>query len=200
MSPRHAHAGARRRGARPALALGALIAAVVLAAGTAITYAVFTDAAEADLGPVGGAYDIALVDSTGTIVQGNPDPLVIDSVVPGPDGTPVLEVDVVTTTKATGPVGLSLVNQRGEPLPSDPGFPDRPGVDPFDAARFTVTVDGEVVASDYDPTTGPIVLTGWEMDVAKRVQVSVSLTPALGNPYFYGRAMVLGLHFDGSTA
>lgn len=191
-APRWPH----RRGA----ALAAVAGVLLLAGGTAVTYAAFTDVAEADLGDVGGAYDIAFVDTTGTVVQGNPDPYVIDTVVPGPGGSTAVEVDVVTTTPATGPVVLTLTNRRPEPLPPDPGV-DGPGADPYDVALFTITVDGQTVVTDQAATDGPVLLTGeWAQGVARRVQVSVTLETALGNPYFYGRAMVLGLQFDGSTS
>lgn len=191
-APRWPH----RRGA----ALAAVAGVLLLAGGTAVTYAAFTDVAEADLGDVGGAYDIAFVDTTGTVVQGNPDPYVIDTVVPGPGGSTAVEVDVVTTTPATGPVVLTLTNRRPEPLPPDPGV-DGPGADPYDVALFTITVDGQTVVTDQAAADGPVLLTGeWTQGVARRVQVSVTLETALGNPYFYGRAMVLGLQFDGSTS
>ncbi|WP_158370287.1 hypothetical protein [Cellulosimicrobium cellulans] len=185
---------------RRALALAAAAGVVLLVGGTAITDAAFTDAAEADLGNLGGAYDIAFLDTTGTVVQGNPDPYVIDTVVPGPGGAPAVEADVVTTTPATGPVVLTLLNLRPEPLPPDPGV-DGPGAEPYDVALFTVAVDGEPVVTDHDPDDGPVALPGeWTQGVARRVQVSVTLETALGNPYYYGRAMVLGLQFDGSTS
>lgn len=185
---------------RRAAALAAVAGVVLLVGGTAVTDAAFTDAAEADLGDVGGGYDIAFLDATGTVVQGDPDPYVIDTVVPGPDGVTAVEVDVVTTTPATGPVQLTLTNLRSEPLPPDPGV-DGPGADPFDVALFTITVDGQPVATDRPATDGPVLLTGgWTQGVARRVQVSVTLEGALGNPYYSGRAMVLGLQFDGSSS
>lgn len=184
---------------RPALALGTLAAVLALVAGTAVTHAAFTDTAVADLGTVGGSYDIAFLDGDGTLVEGNPSPMVVDTVVPGHGGAPAIEVDAVTTTAVTGPVQLSLVNGRDTPLPTDPGMTG-PGADPFDVARFTVSVDGEVLVTGHDPAAGPITITDWQPGVAKRIQVSVTLTPALGNPYYYGRAMVLALHLDGSTA
>jgi predicted ribosomally synthesized peptide with SipW-like signal peptide len=175
---------------RPVLALGGVAGVVLLAAGTAVTHAAFTDAAEADLGPVGGAFDIALVDGSGAVVQGNPHPLVI---------APAIEVDVVTTTRATGTITLTVRNARTAPLPTDPGF-SGPGADPFDVARFTVSVDGEVVATDRAADLDPVVIDHWETGVARRVQVAVTLDPALGNPYYFNRAMVVGLRLDGSTA
>lgn len=185
---------------RRAASFAAVVGVLLLVGGTAGTDAAFTDAAEADLGDVGGGYDIAFLDSTGTVVQGDPDPYVIDTVVPGPDGATAVEVDVVTTTPATGPVVLTLLNLRSEPLPPDPGV-DGPGADPYDVALFTVTVDGQVVVADHAAADGPVPLTGgWTQGVARRVQVSVTLETALGNPYYSGRAMVLGLQFDGSTS
>lgn len=192
-------AGARRLPRRPLLAATGLTTTVLVLAGTAVTWAAFTDSATADLGPVGGAYDIAFVDGSGAVVQGNPDPMVVDTVVPGPDGSSAIEVDVVTTTPATGPVTLTVVNARTAALPADPGIAG-PGADPFDVARFTVSVDGEVVATARAADLGPVTLGGWEADVPRRVQVAVTLEPALGNPYYSGRAMVLGLRLDGSTA
>lgn len=199
MTARHRAPGAPRVARRPVLALGGVAGVVLLAAGTAVTHAAFTDAAEADLGPVGGAFDIALVDGSGAVVQGNPDPLVIDTVVPGPGGAPAIEVDVVTTTRATGTITLTVRNARTAPLPTDPGF-SGPGADPFDVARFTVSVDGEVVATDRAADLDPVVIDDWETGVARRVQVAVTLDPALGNPYYFNRAMVVGLRLDGSTA
>ncbi|WHP18247.1 hypothetical protein [Cellulomonas sp. ES6] len=195
---RHRAPGPARRPRRALLALGGLAGAVALAAGTSITHAAFTDAAEADLGTVGGAYDIALVDGTGATVQGDDHPLVVDTVVPGPDGATAIEVDVVTTTAATGTVTLTVENARPAPLPADPGVPG-PGADPYDVARFTVSVDGRVVASEPAAGLGALTITGFETGVPRRVQVAATLEPALGNPYYSGRAMVLGLRFDGTT-
>ncbi|QZN86816.1 hypothetical protein [Cellulomonas sp. C5510] len=195
---RHRAPGPARRPRRALLALGGLAGVVVLATGTTITHAAFTDTAEADLGTVGGAYDIALVDGSGATVQGDDHPLVVDTVVPGPDGATAIEVDVVTTTAATGTVTLTVENARTAPLPTDPGVPG-PGADPYDVARFTVSVDGQVVASEPADGLGPLTLTGFETGVPRRVQVAATLDPALGNPYYSGRAMVLGLRFDGTT-
>lgn len=206
MSARHRAAGARHRATgaprlprRPVLAVVGLTTTTLVVAGTAVTWAAFTDSATADLGTVGGAYDIAFLDGSGAVVQGNPDPVVVDTVVPGPDGATAIEVDVVTTTAATGPVTLSVVNARTAPLPADPGI-SGPGADPFDVARFTVSVDGEVVAVARAADLGTVTVDDWETGVARRIQVAVTLEPALGNPYYSGRAMVLGLRLDGSTA
>lgn len=181
-------------------AVAGVAGVLLLGAGTAVTHAAFTDSASADLGVVGGAYDIALVDADGHVVQGYPEPLVVDHVVAGPDGSSTVEVGVVTTTTVTGPKTLSLVNARPEPLPSDPGMPG-PGADPFDVVLFTVTVDGRVVA-DAVPAAGlePVLLADWETDVPRTVQVTARLPEALGNPYYAGRTMILGLQFDGSTS
>ena len=188
------------RVSRQVLALGSLLTAVIVATGAAATSAAFTDAAEADLGTVGGSYDLALVDSTGAIVQGNPDPLVINTVVPGPRGAPAIEVAAVTTTPATGPVVLSVVNARGAALPADPGR-SGPGADPYDVARFTVTVDGTPVAESVPARELTSVrINGWQTHVVRTIQVSVTLPDALGNPSYYGRAMVLGIQLDGSTS
>jgi hypothetical protein len=185
---------------RRTLALGSVAAVTVVALGTVITSAAFTDRAEADLGAVGGSYDIALVDASGTVVQGNPTPLVLTTVVPGPGGAPAVEVDTVTTTPATGPVTLSITNARGAALPPDPGVAG-PGAEPFDVARFTVTVDGTTLATAVPAAhLAPLRIDGWETGVVRTVQVSVTLPEALGNPYYYGRAMVLGLRLDGSTS
>ncbi|VTR76311.1 hypothetical protein [Cellulomonas hominis] len=197
MSRHRAHRGPVRR---RALALGGVAAVVAVALGTVVTSAAFTDAAEADLGTVGGSYDIALVDAEGTVVQGDPAPLVLTTVVPGPGGAPAVEVDAVTTTPATGPVVLSLTNARRAPLPADPGVPG-PGADPYDVALFTVTVDGTPVVSAVPAAElAPVRIDGWETGVVRTVQVSVTLPDAVGNPYHYGRAMVLGLQLDGSTS
>jgi hypothetical protein len=190
----------RARLGRRTLALGSAAAVTVLTLGTVITSAAFTDAAEADLGAVGGSYDIALVDSSGTVVQGNPTPLVLTTVVPGPGGAPAVEVDAVTTTPATGPLILSITNARGAALSPDPGVAG-PGAEPYDVARFTVTVDGTALANAVPAAQlAPLRIDGWETGVVRTVQVSVTLPDALGNPYYYGRAMVLGLRLDGSTS
>jgi hypothetical protein len=196
---------ARRRGARApigrrTLALGSVAAVTVVALGTVVTSAAFTDAAEADLGAVGGSYDIALVDASGALVQGNPTPLVLTTVAPGPGGAPTVELDAVTTTPATGPVTLSITNARGAALPPDPGVAG-PGAEPYDVARFTVTVDGTAVATAVPAAQlAPLRIDGWETGVARTIQVSVALPDALGNPYYYGRAIVLGIRLDGSTS
>lgn len=193
-------AALRERLSRRVLALGSLLTVVIVATGAAATSAAFTDAAEADLGTVGGSYDIALVDSTGALVQANPDPLVIDTVVPGPGGAPAIEVAAVTSTPATGPIVLSIANARGVALPADPGM-SGPGADPYDVARFTVTVDGTPLATSVPGTElTPMRITGWQPDVVRTIQVSVTLPDALGNPSYYGRAMVLGIQLDGSTS
>lgn len=194
------------RAARPehvrsrVLALGSLFTVVIVATGTAATSAAFTDAAEADLGTVGGSYDIALVDSTGATVQANPNPLVIGPVVPGPGDVPVIEVSAVTTTPATGPVVLSVVNARGAALPADPGR-SGPGADPYDVARFTVTVDGTPVAESVPaPELRSVRIMDWQTDTIRTIQISVTLPAALGNPFYYGRAMVLGIQLNGATS
>jgi len=196
---RHRTAGAARAPRRPLLAAAGLTTAALVVGGTAVTWAAFTDSATADLGTVGGAYDIAFLDGSGAVAQGNPDPVVVETVVPGPEGAPAVEVDVVTTTAATGPVTLRVLNARTAPLPADPGVAG-PGADPFEVARFTVSVDGEVVAVARAADLGAVTVDGWETGVPRRVQVAVTLEPALGNPYYSGRALVLGLRLDGSTA
>lgn len=199
MTARHRAPGVARLPRRSLLAVGGLAGATLLVAGTAATHAAFTDTTAADLGAVGGAYDIAFLDASGAVVQGRPDPMVVDTVVPGPDGAPAIEVDAVTLTAATGPVSLTVVNARTTPLPTDPGM-SGPGADPFDVARFTVSVDGEVVANARAADLGAVVIDDWQTDVPRRIQVAVTVDQALGNPYYSGRAMVLGLRLDGSTA
>lgn len=200
---RHRAAAAGRSrahaGARSAVVAGAA-ALAVLVAGTAGTHAAFTDAATAVLDPVGGTYDLALVGPDGALVQGDPDPLVIEQVLTLPDGGTAVEVDVVTTTAATGPVTLTVRNGRTAALPTDPGVAGA-GADPYDVGLFSVTVDGEalltgVPAADLVPVT----VDGWQTDVPRTVRLSVTLPAALGNPYYYGRAMVVALQLDGSTS
>lgn len=189
-----------RTSVRRSCRVGAAVAGLVVLGGTALTHAAFTDTVHADLGEVGGSYDIALVDRDGTVVQGDPEPLVLDEVVPGPDGSTAVEVGVVTLSEATGPIALSVVNARATPLPADPGR-EGPGADPFDVGLFTVSVDGEVVAASLTADElSAVVLTGWRPREPRTVQVAVRLPDVLGDPYYAGRAMVLGIQLDGSTS
>jgi hypothetical protein len=193
------HRAADRRSRAAALAAGA-VALAVLVAGTAATHAAFTDTATAALDPVGGAYDLALVGPDGGLVPGDPDPLVVEQVVTLPDGSTAVEVDVVTTTTATGPVTLTVRNGRTAALPPDPGMSGA-GADPYDVGLFTVTVDDQVLLAGVPAAQlAPVTVAGWETEVPRTVRLSVTLPAALGNPYYYGRAMVVALEIDGSTS
>lgn len=185
---------------RRVLVLGAALVLTAVVTTTTMTSAAFTDATEADLGAVGGSYDIALVDPTGAVVQGYPDPMVVETVVPGVGGAPAVEVGVVTTTPATGRVALTITNARGEALPPDDGVPG-PGADPFDVVLLTVVIDGTVTAEQVPAhDLGPVWIDDWHPGVPQTVQVSAAWPAALGNPYYYGRTLVLGLELDGSTS
>lgn len=190
----------RRGRARGSLAVTGGACVIVLAVGTGLTYAAFTDSAHADLGVVGGAYRIALVAPDGQLVDGDPEPLVLDDIVVGPDGSAVVEVPVVTTTPVTGPVSLTVLNARDEPLPPDPGMPG-PGADPFDVMLYTVSVDGEVLV-DSAPASAiePVVITDWTTGEPRTVQIAMQLPGALGNPYYSGRSMFLRVQLDGRSS
>ncbi len=180
-------------------ALGTLVALVAVV-GTAATHAAFTDSSTADLGVVGGSYELALVGPDGELVPGDPDPLVVDLTDVELDARTALEVGVVTTTPATGPVTLTIRNARAEALPTDPGTTG-PGAEPFEVALFTVSVDGETVLESVPGSDlGPVVIDDWETGVPRPIRVAAALPPALGNPYFSGRAMVVDLQLDGSTS
>lgn len=191
----------RARRLRRLVTAAALVGGTVIVVGTSVTSAAFTDVVRATtVAPVGGAYEIALIGPDGELVSGDPDPLVVEEVVTGADGSRVVDVSAVTTTVATGPVTLSLVNAREEQLPPDPGIPG-PGADPFDVAVFTVRVDGQVLVEAVPSESyEPVVISGWETDVPRAVQVTVEMPEALGNPYYSGRSMSLGLQLDGSTS
>ena len=196
--PQHRAPGRPRPRALLAAAGAAALAVVV--AGAVATHAAFTDAAAAALDPVGGAYDLALVGSGGALVAGDPDPLTIEQVVTLPDGSTAVEVDVVTTTPATGPVTLTVRNGRTAALPTDPGM-SGPGADPYDVGLFTVTVDGQEVLTRVPAAElAPVTVDGWQTGVPRTVRLSVTLPAALGNPYYSGRAMVVALQLDGSTS
>lgn len=174
---------------------------VLLLAGTAVTQAAFTSRVAADLGTVGGSYAIAFLAEDGSLVPGDPEPMLVQEVVPGPEGSTAVEVRVVTTTAATGPVVLTLHNARASALPPDAGIGGTTGADPYDVALFSVSVDGQVLASRVTAADWePVVIGDWQTGTPRTVQVAVHLPAALGNPYYSGRAMVLGLQFDGSTS
>ncbi|MGH1523100.1 hypothetical protein ACRAWC_03030 [Leifsonia sp. L25] len=197
----------RSRGALAAtVLLGLSVVLGVSAVGT--TSAAFTDQSAPGLGTngaIGGGYNIAFLDSGGAVQEGNPTPFALDSSGSGAitfDASAAVDMRVVTTTPATGPVQLALYNAYPGSRPPDPGAAG-PGADPYDYALFTITVDGTAVvtastAAALDAT--PPVITGWTQSVPKTVEVHVTLPHAVGNPYIFNRSLVLGVRFDGSTS
>lgn len=197
---------------RPAVLVGSLLTAATVAAvaSIGITSAAFTDQAAGALGTdgtVGGAYDIAQLAADDSVVQGDPEPLILDSSGAGAigftaDSGATLETRVVTTTAATGPVRLAVYNAYEGTRPSDPGIPG-PGADPYDFVLLTVSVDGTPVASALPPAdvdAAEIVIDGWEQNVPKTVTVQLQLQRAVGNAYVFNRTLALGLRFDGATS
>lgn len=187
-----------------------------LASGIALIFVVttsvgaFTDKTQAGLGAlgaVGGSYDVAFLDSTNTVVQGNPTVFAIDTtgVAKVLAGTMLssakIAANVVTTTTATGPVVLHLYNAFSGTRPTDPGYAGA-GVDPYNVALFSVWVDGTQVANSVTATsfnTTGYTIVSWAAGVSKKVEVQMMLPNNLGNPYYFNRSLVLGLQFDGST-
>lgn len=197
-----------RRGAMMSVLLAA--GAAVAIASIQVTSAAFTDQSLSRLGTdgaIGGSYDIALLTPDGTVVEGDPTPLILDTSASGAitftsSSTASVETRVVTTTAATGPVRLSLYNAYPGTRPPDPGNAG-PGADPYDFVLFTVSVDGIPVAAAQTASAvnaSGIVITGWTQSVAKTISVATTLPRAVGNPYVFDRAMVLGLRFDGATS
>lgn len=197
---------------RPAVVVGALltVATVSAIASVGVTSASFTDQAASALGTngsVGGSYDIAQLAPDDSVVQGNPDALILDTSSAGTvtldaTATATVETRVVTTTAATGPVHLSLYNAYQGTRPSDPGFPG-PGVDPYDVALYTISVDGTAVATAQTATdvdAAAIVIDDWTTNLPKTITVHVQLPMAVGNAYAFNRSLALGLRFDGATS
>ena len=192
------------------LLLTALLAVATSTAIAAIgvTSAAFTDTSAARLGTngaIGGSYNIAFVTDDGT-EEGYPTPHVLDTsavgpITFGPLATPV-RMEVATTSKATGPVHLTLYNGYPGPRPPDPGI-SGPGADPYDDVLYSISVDGSTVASDLtaaEVNAAGIVITGWVTAVPKTVTVQLTLPKAVGNIYVFNRSVVLGIRFDGATS
>jgi hypothetical protein len=197
---------------RPAVVIGALLTAATVAAiaSVGVTSASFTDQAASALGTngsVGGSYDIAQLAPDDSVVQGDPDALILDTsnaatVALDATTTATVETRVVTTTAATGPVHLSLYNAFQGTRPSDPGFPG-PGIDPYAVALYTVSVDGTALSTAQtaaDVNAAAIVIDGWTANVPKTITVTTQLPMAVGNAYVFNRSLVLGLRFDGATS
>lgn len=197
---------------RPAVVIGALLTAATVAAiaSVGVTSASFTDQAASSLGTngsVGGSYDIAQLAPDDSVVQGDPDALILDTsnaatVALDATATATVETRVVTTTAATGPVHLSLYNAFQGIRPSDPGFPG-PGIDPYTVALYTVSVDGTAVSTAQtaaDVNAAAIVIDGWTANVPKTITVTTQLPMAVGNAYVFNRSLALGLRFDGATS
>ncbi|MFI2104604.1 hypothetical protein ACH436_15010 [Isoptericola sp. NPDC019693] len=202
--------GGRRPSAR-AVVLAALASAALLVLGVGVTSAGFTDQAEATLGAdgtLGGSYDIAFLDGDGELQQGDPDAWVVDTadlgVVPviGQGEEPSFTVHAVTTTAATGPVVLTLVDPDPSARAADPGIAGD-GAEPFDVALFTVAVDGEVVAQRLtaaEIADAGLTIASWERDMPRSITVAMALPAATGNPYYFGRAFQVGLVLEGMTS
>lgn len=198
---------AGRRGALAATGLLAVSVALALSA-VQTTSAAFTDQSAPGLGTggaVGGGYNIAFLDSGGAVQEGDPTPFALDTSGSGTiavDASAGVDMRVVTTTIATGPVRLTLYNAYPGSRPADPGGTG-PGADPYDYALYTISVDGAVVqtaATAAAIDASPPVITGWTQSVPKTIQVQVSLPHAVGNAYVFNRTLVLGVRFDGSTS
>lgn len=195
---------------RGALAATGLLSLSVVLGASAIgtTSAAFTDQSVPQLGTngaIGGGYNIAFLDSGGAVQEGNPTPFALDSSGSGTitlASAATVDMQVVTTTPATGPVRLTLYNAYSGSRPSDPGGTG-PGADPYDYALYTISVDGAAVASASTAAAinaSPPVVTGWSQSVPKTIEVQVSLPHAVGNAYVFNRTLVLGVRFDGSTS
>lgn len=209
MSGRRVRPSGRRPRPGALAATGLLGLSVVLgvsAVGT--TSAAFTDQSAPGLGTngaIGGGYNIAFLDSGGAVQEGNPTPFALDTSGSGTitfDAPANVDMQVVTTTPATGPVQLTLYNAYPGTRPSDPGTTG-PGADPYDYALYTITVDGAAVVTTATAAAidaSPPVITGWTQSVPKTVEVQVTLPHAVGNMYIFNRTLVLGVQFDGSTS
>jgi len=198
------------RSRRGALAATGLLGLSVVLGASAIgtTSAAFTDQSAPGLGTngaVGGGYNIAFLDPGGAVQEGNPTPFALDTSGSGAitlASAATVDMRVVTTTPATGPVRITLYNAYPGSRPSDPGGTG-PGADPYDYALYTISVDGTAVASASTAAAiaaSPPVVTGWTQSVPKTIEVQVSLPHAIGNPYVFNRALVIGVRFDGSTS
>lgn len=209
---RHATRARAVRRIRPAVVVGALltVATVSAIASVGVTSASFTDQAASALGTngsVGGSYDIAQLAPDDSVVQGDPDALILDTSSAGTvaldaTATATVETRVVTTTAATGPVHLSLYNAFQGTRPSDPGFPG-PGIDPYTVALYTISVDGTAVSTAQTAAgvnAAAIVIDGWTANVPKTITVTTQLPMAFGNAYVFNRSLALGLRFDGATS
>lgn len=209
---RHAARARAVRRIRPAVVVGALltVATVSAIASVGVTSASFTDQAASALGTngsVGGSYDIAQLAPDDSVVQGDPDALILDTSSAGTvaldaTATATVETRVVTTTAATGPVHLSLYNAFQGTRPSDPGFPG-PGIDPYTVALYTISVDGTAVSTAQTAAgvnAAAIVIDGWTANVPKTITVTTQLPMAVGNAYVFNRPLALGLRFDGATS
>lgn len=209
---RHATRARAVRRIRPAVVVGALltVATVSAIASVGVTSASFTDQAASALGTngsVGGSYDIAQLAPDDSVVQGDPDALILDTSSAGTvaldaTATATVETRVVTTTAATGPVHLSLYNAFQGTRPSDPGFPG-PGIDPYTVALYTISVDGTAVSTAQTAAgvnAAAIVIDGWTANVPKTITVTTQLPMAVGNAYVFNRSLALGLRFDGATS
>ncbi|MFC7405013.1 hypothetical protein [Georgenia alba] len=196
-----------RRGRRR---LAALVAGAAVLLTVPLAAAAFTDDAHVAVGSegtLGGAYDIAWVDAAGDHHEGNPEAWTIDTgdvgAVPvyGMGTEPAVTARAVTTTSATGPVTLTLANGRSGTPEDDPGYDYF--ADPYDAALFTVAVDGTVVADHRTAEqleADPPVLTGWTGGTPRTVTVQLALRPGLGNPYYAARDFFLTINLDGATS
>lgn len=196
--------------ARRALAVSGLLALSLSLALAAVqtTSAAFTDQSAPQLGTggaVGGGYDIAFLDSGGATQEGEPTPFALDTSASGTvtfTSPARVDMQVVTTTVATGPVQLTLYNAYPGSRPTDPGGIG-PGADPFDYALYTIEVDGTAVATAATAAAinaTPPVITGWTQGVPKTIDVAVTIPHAVANPYVFNRTLVLGVQFDGSTS
>lgn len=209
------HSPSTRRGSlhvRPGVVVTVLLTAATVAATASIgvTSASFTDQAASALGTdgtVGGAYGIAQLSPDDSVVQGDPDPVTLDTTSSGAvtldaTATATVQTRVVTTTAATGPVHLTVSNAYQGTRPSDPGI-SGPGIDPFDYALFTISVDGTPVTtplSASDLNAAGVVIDDWTQNVPKAITVTVQLMRAVGNAYAFNRPFAIGLRFDGATS
>lgn len=196
----------------PAVAVAALLttATVAAVASIGVTSASFTDQAASAIGTngsVGGSYDIAQLAPDDSVVQGDPDPVILDTTNTGTvtldaSASTSVETRVVTTTAATGPVHLTLYNAYQGTRPGDPGIAGA-GADPYDYALYTVSVDGTPVAtalSATDLNAAAIVIGGWTKDVPKTITVQPQMMRAAGNAYAFNRSFAIGIRFDGATS
>ncbi len=175
-----------------------------------LTSAAYTDTSAPRLGTtgsLGGSYDIAMLDATNAVVQGNPTPLTLSTSGAGavnltPTISSTVSARVVTTTAVTGPVTMSLYNAFSGARPADPNGTN-PGVDPYNFALYTVSVDGVVVASRVSATAFnalAVTITGWTQSVSKSITVDMALPRANASPYLFNRTLVLGIRFNGSSS